>query len=63
MYCLKQLKSVGKVSCRSRRMQMLEETLLNLDDPRRPVDLREYQKLNSMQDDSMAELDGNFAHH
>ena len=44
-------------------MQMLEETLLNLDDPRRPVDLREYQKLNSMQDDSMAELDGNFAHH
>ena len=38
--------------------QKIEDKILDLDDPRRPVDLRQYQQLNNMQDESMAELEG-----
>eukprot|EP00434_Breviolum_minutum_P017291 symbB.v1.2.015262.t2/scaffold1130.1/size136251/9 len=38
--------------------QKVEDKILDLDDPRRPVDLRQYQQLNNMQDESMAELEG-----
>jgi len=38
--------------------QKIEDKILELDDPRRPVDLRQYQQLNNMQDESMAELEG-----
>jgi len=38
--------------------QKIEDKILDLDDPRRPVDLRQYQQLNNMQDESMVELEG-----
>ena len=37
--------------------QKIEDKILVLDDPRRPADLRQYQQLNNMQDESMAELE------
>ena len=38
--------------------QEIEDKIVDLDDPRRPVDLRQYQQLNNMQDASMAQLEG-----
>eukprot|EP00435_Cladocopium_sp_Y103_P012178 s3864_g3.t1 len=38
--------------------QQIEDQIVDLDDPRRPVDLRQYQQLNNMQDASMAQLEG-----
>ena len=36
--------------------QKIEDSLMELDDPRRPIDLRRYEQLNAMQDESMAQL-------
>ena len=36
----------------------IQEALVDLDDPRRPLDLRQYQRLNAMQDASMSQLEG-----
>ncbi|CAJ1385388.1 unnamed protein product [Effrenium voratum] len=36
----------------------IQEALVDLDDPRRPLDLRQYQRLNAIQDASMSQLEG-----